>query len=522
MGKTKLVVGVILLIIGLGMIPTGYVINNSVNNRLDRSVPDVLLEIRAQFLPEISKMIKFEATPEVLLGIRDGLIDQIPDLLNGSVSAQTINGTIDALGVSLGDYITARDMFFNDPAWSTNTGGIFPINSVSEVIGSPLAFTLTAQNRLLNGYGARPGLVTDLSAGSGLVAYLEDYYEVDTLPELTQIVNAYNATWDQLGYLTDYLITYLFPLVPTLGFLPFPATQITAPTYFQMQWANATLNNESIPLPFGTGIEAWEIGVEYIDEFTINYNPSNFTLLLCNALWNETNVYSPFNSTDGGFHYWYDAITNTTAKLFLLSEFGMIDTEFDLFVSYLFEEDFQDRVIVPVIEVEQGASYDTLVLNMFYRQWATGLFIPTGISSLGPEYALLEGFEVTLPPTNFTLGLTTCRNLWDVNNVYSLTNALGIRDWLLLAEIETNGEVSTSVEFSLMDAEFTLGLTRVLTIKSWLIRIRTQIVPALAFESGQFFMHPTEFANGVALLGLGFGGFLGFLGVIIILAYRKR
>jgi len=518
----KLVVGVILLIIGVGMIPTGYVINNSANNRIDQSIPAVLLEIRAQFLPEASKMIKFEGTPEVLLGIRDGLIDQIPDLLNGSVSAQTINGTIDALGASLGDYITARDMFFNDPAWSTNTGGIFPIDSISEVIGSPLAFSLNAQVRLLNGYGLRPGLVTDLNTGSGLTAYLEDFYEVDTPTELTQMVNAYNATWDQLEYLTEYLTTYLFPLVPSLGGLPFPATQNTASTYFQIQWANATLNNESISLPIGAGVKAWEIGVEYENEFTINYNPSNFTLLLCNALWNETNPYSPFNSTNGGYHYWYDAITNNTANLFLLSEFEMSSAEFDLFVTYLFEEDFRNRVIVPVIEEEQGRSYDEIVLNSFYLQWATGFLIPTGISSLGSEFALLEGFEITLPPANFTLGTTTCRNLWDVNNQFSLINASGIQDWLVITEMETDHDVSVSVEFSLMDTEFGLGLNRVLFIRTWLNRFRSQIVPALAFESGQFFMHPTEFANRVKLLGLTLGGILGFLGVIFILDYRKR
>ncbi|MHA1112582.1 MAG: hypothetical protein ACTSRE_15925, partial [Promethearchaeota archaeon] len=122
MGKTKLFVGLILLIVGAGLIPTGIVLDNKLNEELDAAIPGTLLQIRDGFLPAAADLIKFEAIPEAMLGLKSELETQIPYLLNGSVTAQTINGTITGLAGSVG-LATAKNMFFNDPAWSTNTGG---------------------------------------------------------------------------------------------------------------------------------------------------------------------------------------------------------------------------------------------------------------------------------------------------------------------------------------------------------------------------------------------------------------
>ncbi|MHA1112346.1 MAG: hypothetical protein ACTSRE_14670, partial [Promethearchaeota archaeon] len=144
------------------------------NEELDAAIPGALLQIRDGFLHAAADLIKFEAIPEAMLGLKSELETQIPYLLNGSVTAQTINGTITALAGSVG-LATAKNMFFNDPAWSTNTGGIFPINSISEVMGQPLGFTTDAQDYILNGNGQYPGIVTDLVSGSGVFAFLQFY-----------------------------------------------------------------------------------------------------------------------------------------------------------------------------------------------------------------------------------------------------------------------------------------------------------------------------------------------------------
>ena len=534
MGKTKLFVGLILLIVGAGLVPTGIVLDNRINEQLDAAIPGTLLEIRDGFLPAAADLIKFEAVPEAMLGLKDEMEALLPYLLNGSITAQTINGTITGLAGSVG-IATAKDMFFNDVAWSTNTGGVFPINSVSEVMGQALGFTTDAQDYILYGNGAYPGLITDLTQGEGIYGFLQLYAQSISPAQQTAMSTGYNATWEQLTNISAYLSNYMFPLVPTLGSLPFAADSTTAPIYFLMQWANATLASTGIPLPIGTGIVAWELGVDYVSNTTV-YNPSNFSLTLCTALWDATNETSPFNTTDNGddgYHYWYSATMDTSIETELSAAYGMESTQFDLFTDYLFGTDFQDRVIIPLVEYSEGVDYDTVVLNYFYLQWSTGVIIPTGIGSLGPEFEILTGFEIILPADQnpesfFSLGLTRCRNMWDPENNVALTNGTGIQDWLTLMRIEAANEqdrfvqIQSSIEFPIVDNEFDVSRADVVRITDWLRIFRYEILPKLAIDSGLFFMHPTELANMLSIVGITAGGLLGFVGIILIISYRKR
>ncbi len=533
MGKTKLFVGLILLIVGAGLIPTGIVLDNKINEGLDAAVPGALLEIRDGFLPAASEMIKFEAIPEALVGLKDELEPQIPYLLNGSISAQTINGTITALAGSVG-ITTAKDMFFNDLVWSTSTGGIFPINSISEVMGQSLGFTAASQDYILYGNGPYPGLITDLTQGDGIFGFLQRYSLSVTPSQQFAMSLFYNATWEQLGNVSAYLSNYMFPLVPTLGGLPFPADSTYAPIYFQMQWANASLAPTGIPLPIGSGIVAWEIGVDFVSDVAIN-NPSDFLLTLSTALWDATNLTSPFNTTadsNDGYHDWYGATLNSTRKAELMALYEMSCTQFDLFTEYLFDEAFRDRVIVPLVEEAYEQTFAEIVLDAFYLQWSVGALIPTGISSLGPEYEILAGFEIILPadnPGTFSLTLADRRNMWDPENSVALVNGTGIIDWLTLARIDEDyrnsrsQNIISSIEFPIISGEFP-GLTvgNFITMADWLLNFRINILPKLAMESGQFSIHPTELANMASIVGITAGGLLGFLGIIMILVYRRR
>jgi hypothetical protein len=534
MGKTKLFVGLILLIVGAGLIPTGIVLDNKLNEGLDAAIPGALLEIRDGFLPAATEMIKFEAIPEALVGLKDELEPQIPYLLNGSITAQTINGTITSLAVSVG-ITTAKDMFFNDLVWSTSTSGAFPINSISEVMGQSLGFTAASQDYILYGNGPYPGLITDLTQGDGIFGFLQRYLQSVTPSQQSAMSLFYNATWEQLGNVSAYLSNYMFPLVPTLGGLPFPADSTYAPIYFHMQWANASLVPTGIPLPIGAGIVAWEIGVDFVSDVAIN-NPSDFLLTLSTALWDVTNITSPFNTTtdsNDGYHDWYGATLNSTRKAELMTIYEMSTAQFDLFTDYLFDEAFRDRVVVPLVEEAYEQTFADIVLDAFYLQWSVGALIPTGISSLGPEYENLAGFEIILPADNpegaFSISLADCRNMWDPENTVALVDGVGIRDWLSLARIEDDYRSSRSqnvvgsIEYPIISGEFlSLNLGKIITMADWLLNFRNNILPNLALESGEFFMHPTELANMVSTVGITAGGLLGFLGIILIFVYRRR
>jgi len=326
----------------------------------------------------------------------------------------------------------------------------------------------------------------------------------------------------------------MFPLVPTLGSLPFPADSTTAPIYFHMQWANATLAPTGIALPIGGGITAWELGVDYVSEVAVN-NPSDFKLTLSTALWDPTNGTSPFNTTgdsSDGFHYWYSATTNSTRELELETLYDMTEPQFDLFTEYLFDEDFQDRVIVPLVEESQSLTFDDIVLNYFYLQWSTGVIIPSGIASLGSEYESLDGFEIVLPADNignpFSLEINVMRNMWDPENSVALTHGIGIQDWLRLMRVEAATvteryvAIQSSIEYPIVTGEFDINRIEVVTITDWLRHFRYYILPKLALEAGQFSIHPTELANMLSIAGITAGGFIGFIGIILILVYRRR
>lgn len=539
MGKTKLFVGLILLIVGAGLIPTGIILDDKINEGLDAAIPGALLQIRDEFLPAAADLIKREAVPEVLLGIKDDVELALGATINGTVSANTLNYTIFELGKLVTDTV-AIDMFFNDLTWTGDTGISAPI-SFSQHAGVSLGYSVLAQNAILFGNNTFPGLISDITSGTNITAFLLMYESaLGEIDERIAMSFAYDATWGQLVEVADYLVSYLFPLVPTFGGYPLPAQYIYPEAYFFAQWANASIVPTGITLPLAGGIEAWELAADVVSE-TVVITPSGFSVELCTELWDATNSTSPFNTTDDqndGFHYWYSAYTNPTQATELKGIYGMDTVQFDLFTDYLFDGERQDRVTVPIIEYSEGDSYEDVVLNYFYFQWSVGRIIPSGIGSLGSEYEILDGFEVILPADNtippiFALGLTRCGNLWDPNNNVALTNPDGIVDWLSLMRIEADYQntrkqnILSSIEYPIVDNEFSLSAADVVTMADWLYRFRYNILPKLAIREdingdSQYSIHPSELANMLSITGIAAGGLLGFLGMILILNYRRR
>ena len=296
MGKTKLVAGIILLIIGLGVLPAGLIIDRRINSELDAAIPSTLIGIRDGFIPTATELIKFVGTPDGLLGIANDIGYQLGEMVNATVAANTINTTIFELGKSVTDPV-AKDLFFNDPNWNITTGILVPIG-ISQNAGEDLGFTTSAIDNLLFGNASYPGLITDLSLGSGVIGYLGVYQDADTTEERNDMSEAYNATWVQLSRVNNYLLDYLYPIVPLLGGYPYeqPNDPNYPKVYFLMQWANATFDNDGITLPVGGGIDAWELGIDYSTNVSV-YDPSGFSIDLCLALWDESDASSPFNTT---------------------------------------------------------------------------------------------------------------------------------------------------------------------------------------------------------------------------------
>ena len=63
------VLSIIAIVVGVGLIPAGVGLNMIINNETARGVPDALLGIQEEMIPEINETLKTMAIPDVLSGI---------------------------------------------------------------------------------------------------------------------------------------------------------------------------------------------------------------------------------------------------------------------------------------------------------------------------------------------------------------------------------------------------------------------------------------------------------------------
>ncbi len=529
MSKSKLITGIILIVVGGGLIPTGFFVNQMFVDQIAGGVPDALLAIEEEALPSLEEQLPPLATPDVLLGVEDGAltsleeqlpilgtpdvllgveaealktleeqlpvlatpavldglkeetIEALPAVINGSVSAQIMNGTI------YSGFPAVLELFFNDPDWSTNTGGIFPISGISEVITlgtANLSFSVAAQNAIMIDGISIPsvadvrGLINDTQLGLGVLGFLEIYnatFDPITGPWMNDTIQLlYNATWEQLSAVAGYLITYMFDIIvpDTLGMTP----QQYAPFVFYGQWANGSIAEDGIDLslfkdtlPEGTfGLEA---GVP---------NPTNITIFTCLDLWDVSNSSAFVNDT--GILKWVGAMKgDATLQFDLMVEFSLTPLQLPILLNWL--GNFMTNLVPLLVFDETGYTIPELAQFAFYEQWANGTIqgqsiLPDGFLSeldpplLGPPY-----FEVGLPnPSN--LSLTKTMNLWDEANNYTFVNMNGILVWVGAMQGDVILQGNLSVVFSLTGDELTILLV-------WLGNFMTNLVPQLIeYETG--------------------------------------
>jgi hypothetical protein len=530
--KSKLITSIILLIVSIGLLPTGFILNHTFVEQIYAGVPDallgiqeeavpsledqlpglatpdvllgveseavstlesqlpglaapdVLLGVEAEALTQLEGQLPYLATPDVLLGLKAEIEATIPALINFVTSASVMNQTIYYAISFYGTFPAALAAFFNDQSWSTNTFGMLPINSISEVMTGGLAslgFTTAAQQAIMingisiPGVADIPGLINDTTLGTGVGGFLEIYsatYDPITGPFINATIQTlYNATWTQLQAVAGYLVSYLFLLVPGFFQAQFGITVPVAEAYgFYFQWANGTLVEDGIDLSvfletYDTELKGLEAGVPIATDISL------FTSI---DMWDPSNPLSFVNET--GIFAWLDISYQATIQLV----FGITTTQYLLVLNWLFN--FITNLTPVLLFEETGYSVPELAQLAFYEQWANGTINGESVlsegflSQLDPSFAGAPYFEVGLPISS-GLSLLSTMNLWDALNPYAFVNGDGLLVWYGAA---TNTTLQT-----LLVITFSLSPTQLLLLLNWLASfVAVRVTQLLEYETG--------------------------------------
>jgi len=501
MSKSKLIIGIILVVVGGSLIPTGFFLNQMFIDQIAEGVPDALLAVEEEALPSLEEQLPPLGTPDVLLGVEDGaltsleaqlpvlttpavlsalkdeFLDQLPFIINGSGAALAINQTITGIAGVIG-YPAAKDQFFNSPTFQADYGYITP-QGVSDyydtLMGDPdlvnLGYTVTAQNNLLYGVGPLPGLITDLELGMGTLGYMELCLNVSlgdqTLNQTMQLY--YNATWSQLEALAGYISNYLWEVIVKGQYSPPYTIEQYAEIVFYAQWANASVVEDGIDLSLfmdtlPDDTKGFEAGIP---------NPTNLTVLTCMALWDGSNSFSFVN--DSGILVWVGAMLgDLTLQGYLIGAFSLNVPQLTILLGWLGA--FMTNLVPLLLFDETGYTIPELAQLAFYEQWANGTIqgaavLPGGfLNELSAAFAGPPYFEVGLPSPS-GLSLTETMNLWDEANAFTFVNMIGILVWL---EAITNATLQTALitTFGISTGELTALLV-------WLGAFFTVRVPQL-------------------------------------------
>ncbi|MFX1323277.1 MAG: hypothetical protein ACFFAQ_16710, partial [Promethearchaeota archaeon] len=100
--KSKLIIGLVLLAVGAGLVPTGFFINQYFVDQVYEGVPEALLTIKDDATESLEAQLPGLATPDVLNGLKEEAITQLPLIINGSGAALAINQSIDGAAAIAG------------------------------------------------------------------------------------------------------------------------------------------------------------------------------------------------------------------------------------------------------------------------------------------------------------------------------------------------------------------------------------------------------------------------------------
>ncbi|TFG18100.1 MAG: hypothetical protein EU530_09750 [Promethearchaeota archaeon] len=496
MGKGKLVAGIILLIIGVGLIPASFGMNNLLIRRMDESIGTSFYSIQGNLLPYTFELTYAEATPPALLALKAVAETDIPGVVNGSVTYYAIRDVITDLATYIGE-TNATELFFNDPAWTVNTDSNYSIIGISEYSGlGNLSFTKLAISRTYAKFKESGHL------GIGVLDYLSDYEDaISSIPTRDALTLYFNSTWEQISNVSAYIYDYIFPQIPTLGGFPYAATPATAEDFFFMQWVNSSI----VP---GT----WRISVLGTNYNIWEYKQYDLRLNETRDLWDPLNTSAPLN--DEGIFEWYYSSNNATLANELTTKFNLNQTQYENLMRYFFTRSNKEKIFGPIYAGLQPYSISTLASDKVYLQWANGEYFPNGIAFINLFY---EGFEVSFPPESVGIDVATARLLWNGNTLHGLANTTGVHLWFELAR---STEPDTTV-YNMLRTEFGLTTTQMDEILTWLIVFEPNSLDILN-EDQDLDYHPEVMAQYLTTGSYITAGIIGFIGLMFTLTSFKK
>jgi len=447
MSKSKLITGIIIIVAGGILIPSGFFVNQMFVDQIADGVPDALLAVEEEALPSLEEQLPPLATPDVLLGIEEQALDSLeeqlpvlgaPDVLLG-IEEQALGtleeqlpvlGTPDVLlGIEEQALGTLEEQLpvlgtpdvllgIEEQALGTLEGQL-PVLATPTILSTLKGTALGALTAIINGSGAAKLINVTITAVAGSIGYPAAKGQF------------FNSSTFQADYLT-----------PMLGVSDYYDTLAGDNDNVNLGYTVTAQNN----LLYGVGplpglITDLELGMGVLGYMELYVNVS---------LGDQT-----LNATMQSL---YDA---TWPQLEALAGY-IKDYLWDVVVKSSYS---------PPYTIEQAAEL------MFYEQWANGTVVEGGIDislfkdTLPPGTL---GLEAGVPnPTNITS--TTCVELWNVLMPYSFTNDNGILIWIGAMQGNVTLQGYLIGAFSLTGAQLTILL-------GWLGNFMATLVPLLLFD----------------------------------------
>ena len=425
--KTKLNIAVILITFGIGLAPTGFFLNGYFRDQVRANIPKTLLSIQnaaipvieANFtglgIPEVLKAIREQETqyiedeivkvrsiPSILLYLKnfsmpiflerintsitstiiseslDSVAAVIQEKIEGSMSAQLINETLEQVITSNSSILLdTMDVFFNNNTFQVDYST--SIEGISEFATSglnKLNFTAAAQQSLLYGNSSSPGLIQDLVNGSGVLDFLEFYDNATQDPvtyNLTMQIT-YNSTWGQLTAVAEYVTDYLRDsVVPGEFYANFNMTlseyslfNATEQFFNDEEWSITTkgITPVSGVSEFGTG-----------GSYNLSYTNTTRHRLLYGYL-NTPGILEDL-ALGTGVSGFLDLYNETSGDATMQLQYNATFYQLKNMSSYLTQ--YMYDMIVPAQLLSEGLTLDTAAERDFYMQWANGTIFTGGI-----------------------------------------------------------------------------------------------------------------------------------------------
>ena len=499
--KSKLNLSVVILVIGLGILPTGLFIKGYLTDQVSSKVSpflsvleeEALIAIEDDYLSlGVSETLKGLSTglipitqiwalikgiPTTLLYLRNTTLTELPQFINASRAALAISTAIDdVITLNSSTINNAMDVFFNNYSFQDDFSST--VQGVSEYMtgGSyALNYSIFTMTRLLNGDFGIPGLLTDLELGTGLLSWLQFYSnaKANISNYRTLIEAAYVCSWSsgQLQNLSAYITTHLFDEIVKSQYAPLNLTAFTELVFFN-QWANASMKSSGFNLNlFSENITTDIVGLEAGRPI-----PTNITLQTAKDLWDPLNNYSFTN--DIGVWMWYlaidgNSINSGSLRLELQTNFVLDNSTMNILFNWL--ANIVATNLVPLIfplphPIGSGMTILEYAEILLMEQWANGTHYSEGID-LGTG---IKGFEVGIPTkSNISLAIATA--LFDTSNTSSLVNKEGIVKWMNAYEGDIGAQNEIIGTFNLNTNQFDL-------ITTWLFTsFRYDVTPAITY-----------------------------------------